>query len=462
VKANKTSGKRKRAARGSGRLFKKSGGRQLPADSTATGNFYLTYMVNGKRETEALRDDEGHPITDRTRAEAERRRILAPFAAGDRLESLKAIRAQLADAETIHAEAVENAAVALKLADAWQAFAGHPNRPQCGESTLAQYNAEFKRFGAWMAIHHPGAVTMKAVTEEHATGYATDLDAAKVSASTFNQHRNFLVMLWRVLRADAHLLGNPFETIARRKLQTLARRKRALEPQEYEAILAAAAGDQDLHDLFVMLAWTGQRLVDVVKMRWQSVDFRRGILTMHPQKTAARTGKAVHPPLFPAAREVLNRRQDPGKAFKLSGFVFPELAAEYDRDRGATLSKRIGRILGKAGLQTSAAQPGTTRAAVQYGAHSFRHFFVTQAAAAGMPAAMIKQITGHATDEMLEHYQHIGAGFSEELARRIGNGTLKALPAREPLPGWARELVEGMNGKNWKAVKATILEGGAK
>jgi len=94
---------------------------------------------------------------------------------------------------------------------------------------------------------------------------------------------------------------------------------------------------------------------------------------------------------------------------------------------------------------------------VQYGAHSFRHFFVIQAAAAGMPGAMIKQITGHATDDMLEHYQHIGAGFSEELSRRIGGGAPKAIPDREPLPSWAREIVEKLTTKNLKVLKAELL-----
>ena len=39
-----------------------------------------------------------------------------------------------------------------------------------------------------------------------------------------------------------------------------------------------------------------------------------------------------------------------------------------------------------------------------------------------MPAAMIKSITGHATDSMLEHYQQIGMDMAGEIAARIANG----------------------------------------
>jgi len=144
-----------------GEAVKKAGSKQFPADSTATGNYYLTYTVNGKRITKALRDADGHPITDRAQAENERRRIMAPYAAGDAADTLKAIRAKLADAETRQAEAIENAAPVLKLADAWRAFERHPNRPQCSESTLSQYRAEFKRFAAWLTEQHPDAVAMR-------------------------------------------------------------------------------------------------------------------------------------------------------------------------------------------------------------------------------------------------------------------------------------------------------------
>ncbi len=97
---------------------------------------------------------------------------------------------------------------------------------------------------------------------------------------------------------------------------------------------------------------------------------------------------------------------------------------------------------------------------VLYGAHSFRHFYVTQAAVAGMPAALIKRITGHTTDDMLEHYQHLGAEYSIEMARRLNGKPTPALPHRETLPAWARELVEGMTPENVETVKAAILKGG--
>jgi integrase len=453
--------KHKRQTRGWGSLYKRDKqGKAHAADWQGIGTFWLAWTPpGGKRIRQALRDPDGKPITDSKQAEAERKRIMAPYMAGSKVDTLKAIKASLSDAETEQALAAEQALPILRIADAWTAFETHPNRPKCSERTLDQYNAEFRRFASWIAQTHPDAIAIRDVDQAHAVEYAADLDAAQVSASTFNQHRNFLSMLWRVLADAGRMESNPWERIERRKLHSLANRKQALSQVQYDAVLAAAESDPDLRDLFVMLAWTGQRLIDIVTLTWGNVDHARGIFVIHPRKTAARTGKAVYPPIFPEAQAVLDRRQDPGKPYKLDALVFPDLAECYDRDRGAVLSKRIRKVLRKAGLQTNTERPGTARAVAQFGAHSFRHFFVTMAAEAGLPAAAIKAITGHATDAMLEHYQHLGAEYATELAARIGNGKA-ALPAhREPLPEWARELVGKLTSKNASKMKRELLKG---
>ena len=57
-----------------------------------------------------------------------------------------------------------------------------------------------------------------------------------------------------------------------------------------------------------------------------------------------------------------------------------------------------------------------------------------------MPGAMIKSITGHGSDGMLEHYQQIGAGLAGEVAQHLTNGATKALaaPGVETMPGGMR------------------------
>ena len=193
-----------------------------------------------------------------------------------------------------------------------------------------------------------------------------------------------------------------------------------MTPAQFDALLSATEGDRDLHDLLLLLAWTGLRLVDGVKLKWGAVDFRQGVITLAPQKTARRTGKEVHIPLFPPVRAMLDARQA-GKVLAPARPVFPALVDEYDRDNSA-LSKRLATAFAAAGMDTTEARADRARPVTIYGAHSLRHFFVTAASAAGMPAAMIKSITGHATDAMLEHSQQLGVSMAGEIAAKIANG----------------------------------------
>ena len=97
------------------------------------------------------------------------------------------------------------------------------------------------------------------------------------------------------------------------------------------------------------------------------------------------------------------------------------------------LTKRITQVFTDAGFQTNEARQGRQRKAVIFGAHSLRHHFVTAATEVGFPAKMIRTITGHATDEMLGHYQQIGKELATELAARIGS-TPKQLMAQVTKP----------------------------
>jgi integrase len=353
---------------------------------------------------------------------------VAPFRAQNEVATMQAIQGRVMGLTAEAARLADAANPPLTMGDTWRAFLASPRRPDSGERTLAGYASHWNRFEEWAGDQQPRLRFLRDVCREHADAYAANLTAAKVSASTFNQHRNLLKLVWRCLGEEARCMGNPWESITLKKLNALATRKRTVTPAQFEALIATTENDPDLRDLLTLLAWTGLRLVDGVKMKWGAVDFGRGVITLAPQKTARRTGKQVHIPMFPAVRSLLDSRQS-GSVLSPGRFVFPDLADLYDRDRGAALSKRIAAAFEKAGMQTSEERDGRDRKAVVFGAHSLRHFFVTVATSAGMPAAMIKSITGHATDAMLEHYQQIGVDLAGEVAARIGNGKPLALPA---------------------------------
>jgi integrase len=426
------------------------------------GTFYATWTVSGKKFCKTT------GCTSERDAKKELSRLMEPFLIEDEITTLESVNHRILKdrGELIAIEESKNPP--LTLDQAWIVFDRSPLRPDSGDRTLSQYKAEYERFKRWIVREHPGAdkeqpdrIVMREIGPDKATAYAQDLTIAKVSASTFNQHINLLSMLWRVLASVIKGAGaNPWTGIATKRLNPLANRKRALTPAQFESLLAKAESDPEVHDLFVVLAWTGLRLVDAVKLTWGAVDFARHVIVLAPQKTSRRTGKTVSIPMFPAVKEVLDRRQV-GKVINPVRHVFQELVAEYARDGGATLSKRITAIFEEAGMPTSEKRAGQARAVVCYGAHSLRHHFVSAATLAGMPGAMIKSITGHATDSMLEHYQHIGTDLAAEFGKRLGAGDTKALPPADPLEQFKtkmRGIVEGLNGKTWKAIRDELLK----
>ena len=402
--------------------------------------WFVSFMRDGKRVVQTTQK------TDLGEARGVRDNILAPFRAADKVETLKTLAGRMTVAQE-DLTRIRDEQPALALADVWQAYLETPSRPDSGARTLQGYKVEWMAFAKWIGKKYPAVTELRQVPPAMVEEYARHLAAKGFSPSTYNQHRNLLKLVWHVLGEAGRCTGNPWDRIMPRKLQAHLARKQALTPAQFTALLDAVEEDPDLHDLFMVLAWTGQRLVDAVMLRWGEIDFKAQVITLMPRKTARRMGKQIHVPIFPALLPVLNRRQEAqGGVVRPAGHVFPKLVKEYGLLNGTVLSKRIGAAFDKAGMTTSEARDGRKREVCVYGAHSLRHHFVTAAAAAGVPAGMIKSITGHATDGMLEHYQHMGAELAGEIAKKIGTGETgakkDAVAVRPPLPDWAREAVQ--------------------
>lgn len=106
-------------------------------------------------------------------------------------------------------------------------------------------------------------------------------------------------------------------------------------------------------------------------LKWEAVDFLKGVITLAPQKTARRQGKVIAIPLFPIPRDVLTRREG-GQPIKPSDYVFPDLAEVYEHDASA-LTKRISATFERAGIETTEKRNGRARAVTIYGTYSLRH-----------------------------------------------------------------------------------------
>lgn len=417
------------------------------------GAYACRWMLNGELKQQTLLDDHGIAITDIEKARIARDKLLAPYAIKEQDEVLAVLKARAERKRNVAQELVDETKPPLKISEAWNAYHVSPRKPDSGESTENRYHTQFKRFQSWVEAELPAVLLMRDVNEELAGKYVANLKTAKFSPSTFNKSVNFLALLWHTLQMQV----NPWREIKRLNVPKEENRRRSITPEQFTVILSKA-DDADLHDLIFTLGWTGQRLVDVVMLKWSSVSFKRHVVELVPRKTARRSGSKVVAPLLPQLAVILKRRRD-----NVTGlWVFPELVKMYEHDP-SLISRRIQKAFADAELIPREKRAGLKRAVAVYGAHSLRHYFVTEAMTAGLPVDLIRKITGHSNEAMAQHYQHVDASLFARLASHLngnqGNDQPVALPVGtiEDWRGKVREMAGRLTAKTAKQIREELL-----
>lgn len=327
--------------------------------------------------------------------------------------------------------------------------------------TLKRYKAVVTTFISWVTRKYPATKTMKQIRTEHAEAYAHHLEQRNLSPSSFNIYFNSLSTVWAVLARKSNLTSNPFvwdkatrTGIQRKniKAETSRRKKRPLTLQEITDAIETAKGSYKT--LLILLTFTGQRLVDCVKMKWKSINLQQRVITLIPQKTARRTGKEVIIPILPeleAELSSINRRSE---------YVLPDLVEIYNRNPPA-ITKKIRSILTSAGINaTRDTDFKTIKAVAETGSQSFRHSFVSFARMHNIPDGVIQTITGHESIELINHYTTITINDIEALSASLptlGSKTKCQFSARV-VPSWIKEILRGMTVDNWEIIKEQLIK----
>jgi len=454
AKVQKTTAKGKRSTRGLGRLFKKAGAKQYPADSTVKGNYYLTYAVNGKRITTALKDSDGNPITTREAAESERKRILAPFAAGDEIEALQAVQSRITGRQADLARLQDEQNPPLSVADAWQEYDRAGNRREIAPVTMRSYKSIWGAFTEWLADQHPEAVNLRDVSFALCEEYKTFMQQRKVTPRTFNANRAFLRSFWNVLADKAKTPENPWAKLTKRDETSQGRR--ALTIDELKAVCGSASGE--LRTMLAFGLYLGCRLADAACMDWGAVDMARKMVRYTPSKTARKVKDAllvpIHPELYAILAETLPRHR--------TGPVCPDMFQRYAHRGADGVSDIVQKHFEKCGLATTTERKGAgVRRVVSVGFHSLRHTAVSLLREAGAAQSVSQAIVGHNSTEIHQLYTH-----TDEGAMRRAVESLPAMRETKTIAAPAVDtgailkqvgaLLDGMNADNWKQVKRTI------
>jgi integrase len=438
-----------------------------------TGKYRLRFMVDGKVT------DISTGTTKKREAEAFRLDRLAAFTLQGKSEQLQAVAAQLADTETklarIHAE--ENPPLLIR--DAWRTFENSLTRPDSGPGTLENYANHWKLFSKWLAANHPDAVYVRDVTAEVAAAYAGYLlRERKVTANTFNKHVRLLDLVFRVVSKEARLVANPWARDVITRKTVVSNSRRELTVDELWKVCTDATGELRL--LLAIGIYTGLRRGDCATLRWGEVDLIRQRIVRVPSKTGRRHPVPVTISIHPTLLAMLAIVPAEGRG----EYVLPETAEKYRKNQ-RELTRDIQDHFKSCGILLH--QPGTgmkriqktvkgktsyesagNRAVVEVGFHSLRHTFVSLCREGNVPLAVVEKLVGHSNPAMTRHYTHVSEQAQQDAMRCLPD-VMAADPMQTPAPVPAndasaileriRALVEGMNGRNWRTVKAEILEG---
>lgn len=164
-----------------------------------------------------------------------------------------------------------------------------------------------------------------------------------------------------------------------------------------------------------LLLFTGARLREILDLRWQDVDFERGLLFLPDSKTGRKTITLNAPAL--ATLQSLSR---------IGTYVFPGITPDVPR---ADLKKPWTAVTEAAGLKGLRI-------------HDLRHSFASVGAGAGLGLPIVGKLLGHTQAATTQRYAHLDAdpirrasdAIGARIAAALDEGTYEPAPVSPPLP----------------------------
>ena len=347
-----------------------------------SGRWTVRVSINGKRFSRSA------GTRDRDKAEAFLNRFLAPMGLG---------------------------AVRLPLAEVWHHYEMSPNRRDIANTTLNSKRNVWMSFARWMEHYHVEIGDLAQVTEEAVAEYLMQF-RCNHSATTYNNHVCILREVFRVLADKAGVTNDPWAGICLRADDSISRRELVVD--ELERLYKESSKMGLEWKLLVMTGiYTGLRLGDCCRLKWDCVNIERGVIQVIPEKTKKHAHG--HPVTIPIHRE-LNDILTLTPEIERKGYVNPPIAEAYETHRWK-VDDGLRRIFKSANITMSVRVEGRSRKSVVASFHSLRHTFVSFSANAGVPLPVVQSIVGHTSTAMTRHYYH----ENEDVLRQA----VEAIPA---------------------------------
>lgn len=403
---------RTRASKWQGYLYKCYNGKQIPANSTERGVYWLQLRINGKRCRIPLKDEQGNRIRSLQEAERIRQKIIAPLLLQQREQIVTFILQQLnAERELLALNANKNAnknAKDVLIKDMVDNYLNY--KLQNSDNYTAQMKGTLSRLCKYLNTNFS---QLKYISEIPTKAIQSYLDSnGTVTASYYNtQAKNiraaFILLMKDYTEANVGW-KNPVLGINYRIVTANNRFSKLCLTNDQVAALLKSAEEKDIiwKILFTIGAYTGLRLGDCATLKWKEVDLEKKIITKIAHKNLKYAQKPLIVGIHAELEKVLLAQKDRNIR---SDFVIPELS-DYTSNHAtcSRVKKAVRKIFNNAGIKTTASNEGMGKIDRKlYGFHSFRHTYISRLISLGVPLAVVQESVGHSRAAQTEHYTQI-------------------------------------------------------
>jgi integrase len=284
------------------------------------------------------------------------------------------------------------------------------------ESTHARYKRVIDRFAGFLG----DAKSKRDLSTLQSNDIARfrDHEAKELSRSTANLNVKVLRMCLGEAVRQGLLTVNPAMRVKLLKSRKEAKR-RAFTLPEIKRILKACGDDVEWRGLILFGLYLGQRLGDLAKLTWRTVDLNSGEIAF----TAHKTGRRIILPLVQPLVDYLSALPSSDNP---NAYIFPNAAAHK---RTNSLSNQFREIMADAGLVEPRRHEKTkqgrdqTREPSEISFHSLRHSAVTMLKAAGVSDFIAREIVGHESAAVSRQYTHLTTDDKRAAMQRLPDVT---------------------------------------
>jgi integrase len=262
--------------------------------------------------------------------------------------------------------------------------------------TLEMARAQINHLAPWFAEHCAYLSDFERRFEEVWSRYKADQDTLTPGRKLTHDRRHLLMALKRA--KDKGWVTREFKKRDFQLLEASEPVGRILEQDELDRLLRETADNGLLHIQVLMAVLMGMRLREVLHLRWDEVDLKRGVIGIKGARVKTRLARTV--PIHVNVLKALKRWREMQKELNAeSAFVFPargNLNAPQDSNKKAWAA-------------------ALDRAKVKARFHDLRHTAISFMVSEGIPDLLVSKITGASLKVIQRVYLHMNLDVTEKV-----------------------------------------------